>query len=730
MADEVTWALTPTALQLFPGATWRCPALAVPLEDVARCRAADGRADRDGVPQALLLLHPRARDADDVAGPGDQDHMRPLRLLLPNARERDALRAALRRAAARLAVAAPEMLRAAPTAATAGRAASPLLLLVDSGDGCTSPPTLTWRPRLGAPLPLGALGTAAGGARLLVDTAAGGAELSISAAALSALRRGGVLRCAAPVSAAPGWDAVAHLVATSRPALLTWRPLRIAAARAAASIALAAVSTAAADAADAADAALHALPPALRAPQLQPLLGTRSAAAFALATHAFAALACLLLLRACAASLAARAWRIQLVSLRLRAAKQPRPQRRRKAQPHYQIAALASPYDEMCRPSLDEDLSAAKSALSGESEAPSSDPGSSDEADDDVADGYGSGGDYGEDDDVDQLDPACFLPDGSLHPLWPRFRSVWGDGAPEGPPVARREAGACLHASAAARFKLCLDWRASTGMDDALTAPQPVFHHMKALYPHALHGRARDGSPLLLERAGRIGALGRGLAAAGVSTGLAVLHLAFLYEFISKRLDARPLPHGRIVRVLDVGGLTFGDVAAATTRAMFSSAAQVLSPFYPERASAVFIVNAPPGFSLAFGLVAPLCARRTLARFKVFGAGPADKQAAARALRALIDAHELPAEYGGACRCGAAEGEPARCWRDHPDEDELWRLAEAATPPQWRLPRPPGEPPLGLGGVPPGAALPPAARREAEAAEAAGQAAEAPQFAS
>ena len=35
------------------------------------------------------------------------------------------------------------------------------------------------------------------------------------------------------------------------------------------------------------------------------------------------------------------------------------------------------------------------------------------------------------------------------------------------------------------------------------------------------------------------------------------------------------------------------------------------------RAAVVFIVNAPPGFSLAFALVTPMVRARTLVRFKL-----------------------------------------------------------------------------------------------------------------
>jgi hypothetical protein len=219
-------------------------------------------------------------------------------------------------------------------------------------------------------------------------------------------------------------------------------------------------------------------------------------------------------------------------------------------------------------------------------------------------------------------------------------------------------------------------------MDAALSAPQPCFHLIKAMYPHAFHGTSRDGSLIFIEKAGAIGALARGLADAGIPAALAALHLAYINEFIAQRLDSRPLPAGRVVRIVDVGGLSLTELASGPVREFLSAAAAILSPFYPERAAAIFIVNAPAGFSLAFALVSPLCAARTLSRVTVVGAG--ERQRMAEVLCAAVAPEALPREYGGTCDCGGAEA--GGCWRRHATEEALWREAERTTPKDKRLP--------------------------------------------
>jgi hypothetical protein len=186
----------------------------------------------------------------------------------------------------------------------------------------------------------------------------------------------------------------------------------------------------------------------------------------------------------------------------------------------------------------------------------------------------------------------------------------------------------------------------------------------------------------MMERAGRVGALARGLAAASVAPSDAALHLAFVNEYVARALDPRALPHGRVVRILDVAGLSLGDMASGTTREFLSACAAVLSPFYPERVATIFVVNAPPGFTLAFSLVSPLCARRTLERITVLGAN--EKERTLAALSAVIAPENLPREFGGSCDCGGGEG---ACWRHHASEEALWAIAEGNTPAEARVPR-------------------------------------------
>ena len=94
----------------------------------------------------------------------------------------------------------------------------------------------------------------------------------------------------------------------------------------------------------------------------------------------------------------------------------------------------------------------------------------------------------------------------------------------------------------------------------------------------------------------------------------------------------------------------------------------------------IFLVNTSTSFALCFQIFSGLFTRHLLDKFNVFSSSAAGSAAAADALLAVIAPENLPAEFGGSCACGGDGG----CWRNAPEERELWRVAEAATPPHLR----------------------------------------------
>ncbi len=165
--------------------------------------------------------------------------------------------------------------------------------------------------------------------------------------------------------------------------------------------------------------------------------------------------------------------------------------------------------------------------------------------------------------------------------------------------------------------------------------------------------------------------------AAELDPSAAALHVATLNEFLGTHLDSAPYPRGRCVRVFDCESLSAWDLGTSAV-AFAKAIAAVLGPHYPERISRVFVVNAPPSFSMAYSLMSPMLTRRLLDKVALFSSSQA--QEAAAALLDIVPPENLPVRYGGSCACAGEGG----CWRNAPEEQALWRLVEDTTPPEMR----------------------------------------------
>lgn len=157
------------------------------------------------------------------------------------------------------------------------------------------------------------------------------------------------------------------------------------------------------------------------------------------------------------------------------------------------------------------------------------------------------------------------------------------------------------------------------------------------------------------------------------------MHAAAINEFLGQRMDPRPFPHGRTIRILDASELSVWDLGA-TVVGFARQCTRLLGPNYPERVEKVFIVNSSSTFAAAYTIISSLFSRHLLDKLSVYSSSASGTAAAAAALLELIPAQDLPVAYGGACACAGEGG----CWRNSPEEAELWRVVEATTPPNLR----------------------------------------------
>jgi hypothetical protein len=106
-----------------------------------------------------------------------------------------------------------------------------------------------------------------------------------------------------------------------------------------------------------------------------------------------------------------------------------------------------------------------------------------------------------------------------------------------------------------------LAWTRDNGLEGVASRPQPAFAAMKRCYAHGFPGWSRRRDCLVeVECMGRWPGAHAALTAEGVSEQAMLEHLLFTYQYAFTRLDARPLPHGKTVKIVDLEGLGMGDL--------------------------------------------------------------------------------------------------------------------------------------------------------------------------
>jgi hypothetical protein len=118
--------------------------------------------------------------------------------------------------------------------------------------------------------------------------------------------------------------------------------------------------------------------------------------------------------------------------------------------------------------------------------------------------------------------------------------------------------------------------------------------------------------------------------------------------------------------VMDLKGV--GVTSIPSVYGYVRQASEISQNYYPERLGKLYIINAPWGFSSVFSVVKGFLDPVTVNKIHVLGSGYQKE------LLAQVPAENLPAEFGGSCKCeGGCEL----------SDEGPWQEAEWARPPAW-----------------------------------------------
>lgn len=197
------------------------------------------------------------------------------------------------------------------------------------------------------------------------------------------------------------------------------------------------------------------------------------------------------------------------------------------------------------------------------------------------------------------------------------------------------------------RLTATLQWRIQNGMDDILLSPHPHFDTLKRCYPHAYHLRGYNKESVYYECPGKIDLTG--LKLAGLTLNHLLRHYAlvteFLWTYISPYQDG---PGSKGITIIDLDGMRLRDFAGDVVT-FVKRAAAFTGLHYPERSSAIYILNAPSFFQLIWRrVIAPLVDPVTLKKVRVVTSNTPEFPNAIRdALMQTIPIENIPMEYGG-----------------------------------------------------------------------------------
>eukprot|EP00889_Picochlorum_renovo_P005344 jgi/Picre1/32374/NNA_007720.t1 len=196
------------------------------------------------------------------------------------------------------------------------------------------------------------------------------------------------------------------------------------------------------------------------------------------------------------------------------------------------------------------------------------------------------------------------------------------------------------------RLRTTAEWRAEHDVDSILQAPIPYFNVLKQNYVHAVIGRSKDGMPVVVEGMGKFRETMVALRRHGIVPGKSeeIIHqFVFVLEWITKVLDPTEFPKGQFIRIYDMKGIRFSDVADSEAVHLGKQMMDVLENHYPERMAKAFIINVPGFFSALWSMAKPLLDPHTAKKIKVIS----KKGKILPALREVMDESVIPKAYGG-----------------------------------------------------------------------------------
>ncbi|TYZ67135.1 hypothetical protein PybrP1_009697 [[Pythium] brassicae (nom. inval.)] len=206
-------------------------------------------------------------------------------------------------------------------------------------------------------------------------------------------------------------------------------------------------------------------------------------------------------------------------------------------------------------------------------------------------------------------------------------------------------------AKAAERYEATLAWRQEVNADAILAAPQLHYDTIKANYKQYLHKHDKLGHPVYFEKMASINI--KQLQKSGVTQDDLFRHYLFAMEFTLKYAANQLCPceacassdTQKLCIILDARGIGMKDIGGEAFE-FVRRCTSMMQKHYPQKSFKIFFVNVPSWFGMAWKGIKPLLNETTRAKTNILSESDTPG-----ALLEVIDADNLPVEYGGKCAC-------------------------------------------------------------------------------
>ena len=213
---------------------------------------------------------------------------------------------------------------------------------------------------------------------------------------------------------------------------------------------------------------------------------------------------------------------------------------------------------------------------------------------------------------------------------------------------------------ATAAYTKTLTWRAQGDIDNIFITPQRDFHNVLKFYPHAIHGRATDGSRVVYEVLGR--SKPRELSSMGIGPGKLIHHFTLRNEFIFHRFHRSRvhLPFDpssgsmvakdelnqlymneecvKLMTVLDVKDIRVTEITADVIT-FIKQSSDLVDNHYIGRVTRLVVINAPTWFWSVWSMIERVLPDSVRKKIVILND--------TKGLENFIPSNQRPVEYGG-----------------------------------------------------------------------------------